>query len=244
MLDLIARAEERLDATVAAMTDAQAGEPSLLPGWTRAMVVTHVARNASSNAAMIDAALRGEERDQYPGGMAEREAQIEAGRGRTAAEVLADHRESAAELARVLRAVGDDQWDVTVPAGVGRVPIGNRVRIRYLEIEAHHADLGLGYTFRDWPPEFVAAILPHVMALTPLRRSPKAQPGRWALGSWTVSVGDDVVVTEDGNGDGAVTGPAVGLLAWLMGRASLDEAGLAVHGDPAVAEFAGWFPFP
>jgi maleylpyruvate isomerase len=243
VLAVIADAEARLDATVAAMTDEDAAAPSLLPGWDRAMVVTHVARNASSNAAMVAAILRGEERPQYPGGPAERAAGIEAGRGRTAAEVLADLRGAAAEWADVMRSVSDEQMSLVVPAGVGPRPVEQRVRARLLEVEVHHADLGLGYTFRDWPASFVEVALPHVMAMTALRRGDAAS-GSWGIGRWTVLVGDDVVVGEGGDADGFVTGPDSGVLAWLLGRETVASAGLVVQGDKRVAEFPGWFPFP
>ena len=45
-LDRIAAATERLLATADALTGDQVREPSLLPGWTRGHVLTHVARNA------------------------------------------------------------------------------------------------------------------------------------------------------------------------------------------------------
>jgi maleylpyruvate isomerase len=45
-LGRIQEATGRLLATAAALTDAQAREPSLLPGWTRGHVLTHIARNA------------------------------------------------------------------------------------------------------------------------------------------------------------------------------------------------------
>jgi maleylpyruvate isomerase len=245
VLAVIAAAEARVDATVAAMTDAQAAEPSRLDGWDRAMVVTHLARNASSNAAMIAAALRGEHLPQYPGGPAQRAAEIEAGRGRPAAALLADLRVSAAAYAAAVGAVRDDQWDMEVPAGVGPRPLSQRLRVRLLEVEVHHADLGLGYTFRDWPPEFVDVALPHVVEITGLRRGPAARPGRWRVGRWVVGVTpDDVTVAEDGESDGAVDGEPAALLAWLLGRETVESAGLTVEGEAAVASFASWFPFP
>ena len=45
-LDRLAAATERLLATATALGDAQVREASLLPGWTRGHVLTHLARNA------------------------------------------------------------------------------------------------------------------------------------------------------------------------------------------------------
>lgn len=246
MLDAVAAAEARLDRTVEAMTDAQAGEPCRLPGWTRAELVTHLARNAQSNADMVAAALRGEARPQYPGGPAQRAAEIAAGRGRTAAEVLADLRQAATEWAFVMDAVLDDQWQIVVPAGVGPRPVAQRVRSRLLEVEVHHADLGLDYTFRDWPDDFAADQLDRTVRALPERRTAAAVPGRWRIGGWLVAVGPDVTVAAaDGSAyDGAVAGDDRALLAWLLGRESAESAGLAVAGDARVAGLPAAFPFP
>jgi maleylpyruvate isomerase len=45
-LDRLAAATDRVLATATALSDAQAREPSLLPGWTRGHLLTHIARNA------------------------------------------------------------------------------------------------------------------------------------------------------------------------------------------------------
>ncbi|HVF05200.1 MAG TPA: maleylpyruvate isomerase family mycothiol-dependent enzyme [Frankiaceae bacterium] len=244
LLDAVAAAEARLDATVAAMTDDEAGRPSRLPGWTRAEVVTHLARNADSNAAMVAATLRGESRAQYPGGREQRSAEIAAGRGRSAAELLTDLREAATGWAFVMAAVLDDQWSLMVAAGVGPRPVSQRVHSRLLEVEVHHADLGLAYTFRDWPEEFAAEQLARTVRSLPERRTDAAVPGRWRVGSSVVAVGESVSVAEGGDADGAVDGPPGALLAWLLGRESAGSAGLSVSGDPRVAVLPAAFPYP
>ena len=53
--------------------------PSLLPEWTRGHVLTHIARNADSFVRVLEAARRGEVVTQYEGGVAGRNADIEAG---------------------------------------------------------------------------------------------------------------------------------------------------------------------
>ena len=45
-LGRLAAATTRLLATATAISDTQAREPSLLPGWSRGHVLTHIARNA------------------------------------------------------------------------------------------------------------------------------------------------------------------------------------------------------
>ncbi len=53
-------AHELLVAAVASLTDEGARSPSLLPDWTIAHVIAHLARNADSHVLMIEAANRGE----------------------------------------------------------------------------------------------------------------------------------------------------------------------------------------
>ena len=56
-------------------------EPSLLPGWSRAELVTHLCRNADAMSGMLEGALNGEIVAMYPDGMDKRNADIAAGPG-------------------------------------------------------------------------------------------------------------------------------------------------------------------
>ena len=55
----------RLLAGTAAVTDAQAREPSLLPGWTRGHLLTHLARNADGLRNLLTWARTGVMTPQY-----------------------------------------------------------------------------------------------------------------------------------------------------------------------------------
>src|SRR5579863_7317524 len=97
-LDRIAAATERLLATATALSDAQAREPSLLPGWTRGHVLTHIARNSGGMVNLLTWARSGVETPMYASPES-RAADIEAGAGRPAADLFADVRSSAQTLA-------------------------------------------------------------------------------------------------------------------------------------------------
>jgi maleylpyruvate isomerase len=71
-LDQLAAATGRLLATVATLGDAQAREPSLLPGWTRGHVLSHIARNADGLGNLLRWARTGTEIPMY--GSAEAQA--------------------------------------------------------------------------------------------------------------------------------------------------------------------------
>ena len=146
----------RVDALLAEMTDAQARGPSRLPGWTRGHVATHLARNADGNRNMIEGVLAGEERAMYPGGEAGREADIDAGADRSAAELLSDYRIAARALDDAWQRVPDDAWDGTgITLFQGPLPISTMVLSRCRELFVHMVDLDLGATPADLPTEYV-----------------------------------------------------------------------------------------
>jgi maleylpyruvate isomerase len=150
-------ATARADAVLSPMTDAEARKPSRLPGWTRGHIATHLARNADGNRNMIEGVLAGEERAMYPGGEAGREADIEAGANRSAAQLLADFRTSAQALDDAWTLVPDDAWSGTgVTLFAGSVPISTMVLSRCRELLVHLVDLDLGFTPADLPAEYVA----------------------------------------------------------------------------------------
>lgn len=225
----IGSATERLLAAIATLTDAQAREPSLLPGWTRGHVLTHLARNADGLANALRSARTGTELPMYASGTS-RDADIEAGAGRPAAGLVADVRESTAAFAREAALMPAGAW----AARVRRIPGGEQFPAwdilprRLGEVEIHHADLGLGYQPRDWPAEFAATQLPRV---TRSRAGDTGAPPCLINPAGT----EDLLPIGPARPQAAgltVHGSAADLLAWLTGRS--DGAGLRVTppGEP------------
>ena len=162
---LRARVDEstgRLLAGAAAITDAQARELSLLPGWSRGHLLTHLARNADGLRNLLTWARTGVMTPQYPSAAA-REEDIEAGAGRSAAELHADVVESAAALAAEATSLSEAAWQASVHGIHGKAhPAWFTLVRRLCEVEIHHVDLGIGYLVADWPDSFVAERLPEV----------------------------------------------------------------------------------
>lgn len=157
----VARAHAAIAATIDGLTDDVARGPSLLPGWTVGHVLTHVARNADSVVRRLQGAAAGEVVDQYPGGAAGREREIEDGAGRPAAELVADVLRSNAAVQAALATFPADAWErLTRSVGGGEVPVRAVVFSRWREVEVHTVDLGRGYRPADWPGDLVAAWLP------------------------------------------------------------------------------------
>ena len=227
-LALVATASDRVVATVRAVDDL--GGASLLPGWTRGHVVTHLARNADSFTWLLDGAVVGEIRDQYPGGPATRAAAIEAGADRPAGELAADLEASAARLAAAMRRLDAAAWERPVRVTRGQIPAVALVWSRLREVEVHHADLGLGYRPEAWLDGFVAQELAQRIGEL-AGRLPRGTAVRIvatdADGSWEVG---------DGPASLAVSGPAADLLGWLLGR----DGGRRLQAPAGLPPLAPW----
>lgn len=166
LLDLD-EATSRLVRTADALTDDEAAAPSLLPDWSRGHVLTHIARNADGMVRLVDWAITGVETPMYAS-LEAREADIDAGAGRSAAELAADVRGSAQRLREALERLADDEaaYDRVIlfgaprPGAVADSPARTLPYARIREVEIHHVDLGLAtYTEHDWPPQFVERTL-------------------------------------------------------------------------------------
>ncbi|MHB1928527.1 MAG: maleylpyruvate isomerase N-terminal domain-containing protein, partial [Acidimicrobiales bacterium] len=83
-IELCVAAHHRLLGTVGHLGDEHIGAPSRLPHWTVGHVLTHLARNADGHVVRLEGALRGEDVRRYPGGVEQRDADIEAGASRPA----------------------------------------------------------------------------------------------------------------------------------------------------------------
>ncbi|QKW40160.1 maleylpyruvate isomerase family mycothiol-dependent enzyme [Actinomadura sp. NAK00032] len=203
----ITAATRDLLATAARLGDADVRAPSLLPGWTRGHVLTHVARNADGGTRLLTWARTGVESHEYPS-LDARAAEIEAGAGRPAATLLADVRQSADRFADAFARMPDDAWARTVQWTTGaRHPAARAADARLTEVLIHHVDLDAGFTPDDWPADFTSRYLTDITA------SFARRPDGPDLRLHATDTGQ-----EDGTGEHLVTGPAASLLAWLLGR--------------------------
>jgi maleylpyruvate isomerase len=217
----------RLVAAVRGLDDAALGQPSLLPGWTRGHVVAHLARNADGLVNLATWARTGVETPMYAGGRSGRDAEIERDAGRSAPEQLADTEAAGRRLAAALAALPRAAHGVELTLGSGAtVPAGWLPLRRIREVEIHLVDLAAGYRPADWPLAFAERTLDE---LRPSIRGSAVgrlvDPGTGR--SWDLAPGRP-----------ALTGPAQGLLAWLVGRS--DGAWLSFDGAGSVPSAPPW----
>jgi maleylpyruvate isomerase len=204
-------------------TEADLRAPSLLPGWTRGHVLTHIARNADGIARTLAGALRGEVVARYPNGQAGRDADITAGAMRAATELIADVRESADRLDRMFGGVADAEgWGLPTDEWLaGDWPVR-----RWREVEIHRVDLAGAYQPDEWPASLISYLLPVLVDTVPSRThgafkitvTPEGSTTTDLPGSvWTLGSGEQV----------DVAGPDWALLAWLAGRPEVVEGVLS-----------------
>ncbi|MEU9292893.1 maleylpyruvate isomerase family mycothiol-dependent enzyme [Streptomyces sp. NPDC048266] len=210
----VREATERLLNAAASLDNAATAGPSRLPGWTRGHVLAHVARNAD---ALVNV-LQG--RPMYPDA-ATRDADIERDSGRPPAVHLADLRDTAARF----QAVGAEpaDWSRTVELRNGVTDSASRIPFRrWVEVDLHHVDLGVGYELEDLSEEFTIREIEFLAdRFTGLENVPATVLRSDDGGTWT---------TGGGSGGVTVTGPAADLLGWLAGRR--DGTALKTEGGP------------
>lgn len=157
-------ATARLLRTVEGLTDGDLRAPSLLPGWSRAHVVTHVARHADAMCNLLTWARTGVITSAYPS-HAEREAGIDAGAGRGPGELHADVSASADRLRADAVALPPEAWTAQVQIFERPpFPAAEVLLRRLVEVELHHVDLGSGYRPEDWPAAFAVRELAEPLA--------------------------------------------------------------------------------
>jgi maleylpyruvate isomerase len=177
--DQVDHATQRLLGTAREIADSQLRQPSLLPGWTRAHVLAHLARDADEMRHLLVGARSGEDRPAYASEQ-ERAAAIEHTAGLSTKELAADLAASAMALRVIGRQLPDDAWRFPVRLRDWEpFPAAELLTLRLVEVELHHYDLGTGYGPGDWPAAFAAMELAEPMRSQRedrLRRAQQAAP--------------------------------------------------------------------
>ena len=133
--------------------------PSLLPGWTRADVLAHLACGADAMRGLLAGARAGQQRP-VTASAADREAAA----AQAPKELMADLAASAMALRTVIRQLPDQAWSFRLQVGEANpFPAAELVTRRLVEIELHHCDLGIGYDAARWPAGFAQLPLPEPM---------------------------------------------------------------------------------
>jgi maleylpyruvate isomerase len=203
--------------------------PSALPGWTRAHVVAHVARNAEALTRLATWARTGVETPMYPS-REHRAAEIESS-AKAAVDVLRAELGTTAEaLDAALAALDATTWQAEVRSALGRpIPAAEIPWMRVREVWLHAVDLDAGVTVADLAPDVVDSLLDD--AAGTLSRAegcpdallaPTDRDRTWPLG---LAAGEPV----------RVQGAAASVLGWLVGRCGPDAVEARAADDTPAA---------
>ena len=223
----VAAGTDRFVRTVADLGPDGLSRPSLLPGWTRAHVVAHVARNADALARLASWARTGTETPMYAS-PEQREQEIEATAGLPVDLLHADLLASAATLEDAFASMDADAWAARVRSRQGReIRASVLPWMRVRELWLHAVDLDAALTVAPMPPDLVEELLRDVVGTVARNEGcppvvlevldrPDVRPTQLRLGP--ADRPDAVTVAAD----------ATDLLTWVSGRGV--PPGLHVHG--------------
>ncbi|MDP3889972.1 maleylpyruvate isomerase family mycothiol-dependent enzyme [Nocardioides sp.] len=206
LLDDLQHCDERLLRTVDTLSDDDLRADSLLPGWSRAHVLAHIALNGEGLAGVLEGLAADRDEPMYRSDEA-RDADIEA-LSASPGPALRERLDSAATRFREAAASAPDHgWERVVLRTPGRraFPAHTVVERRHREVEIHHADLDAGYSPDDWPADFLERTFREV--LQDRRDGPPVQ----------LRTPEDEAVIGDGRGP-TVTGSRADVTWWLLGR--------------------------
>jgi maleylpyruvate isomerase len=212
--------------TIEGLTDDQARGDSLLPGWTRGHVLTHIARNADALINLTVWARTGDRTPMYPSREV-RAATIDAQSGRPAGELQQDIVESHERFRAAVLDMTEDDWSRSWGDPDRIRPATDILTMRRTEVEVHNVDLGLDYTLAHWPEDFVEDLLAETV---------EDMTGRGTAPGFTLVGNDDEGRWTVGSGGQTITGPPPALLGWLIGRTD----GIGLHSDDPLPTLEPW----
>lgn len=144
----VQEATQRLLGDTISLSDDDWQAPSALPGWTRAHIASHLARNAEGLAGLLEQVRAGEPAALYDSADA-RDLAIERGSERSGLDLQIDLDTSAGQLAQAWSNVPAELWQEEVTMGTRRVALGLAPLARLQEVLVHHVDLACGFSFED-----------------------------------------------------------------------------------------------
>ncbi|RZT19883.1 maleylpyruvate isomerase [Kribbella sp. VKM Ac-2569] len=194
---------DQLLAVTADLDDATARADSALPGWSRGHVITHIANFSEAMTRQVDQALQGRLVEVYDGGRPARDAAIEAGADRPAAELRSHVSQAVTTLLASWDKVGPTDWPLPILHRNSNLSAG--LQATWRELTIHTTDLDLGITPTTWSDDFCLHLLDFLRARTPdnthlILKSPTH--------TWDNGTGTDITLE----------GTFTDLTAWYAGR--------------------------
>ncbi len=209
-------ATQRLLGDTIAISENDWHGPTALPGWTRAHVATHLARNAEvlrRLLTLLDARPQLEPDDVLRA--------LEAGARRTPLEIQIDLDTSAGLLNNTFNQLPTPAWSIPLEGSLRGLTVSDLPMMRLNEVVLHHVDLDCGFGFVDIDPQIVEWLLTWNVYR---RKDLETGPGIDLVGT-----GGTVHRVGSGSGTTTVSGTEANLLGWLTGRLPRSAVSGAEH---------------
>jgi maleylpyruvate isomerase len=203
-------ATQRLLGYTIAFTEDEWHQPARLPGWSRAHVATHLARNADYLAAVLIAVTNGEPQP-APADAATQRTELEAGADRTGLELQIDLDAASGALQGAIEFVTD--WSLPTVVNGTQLALSAVPLARLHEINLHLLDLDCGFGVESVPADAAEWLLRWAL----FRLQDASRPAMTLTSDTakaTIGTGTDVALKIHGS-DAVVWG-------WLTGRLSPD----------------------
>lgn len=212
-------ATQRLLGDTIAITEADWRAPVALPGWTRAHVATHIARNADTLRRDVEEVMADRP---FPVAVSalEQRRDLEDGARRSSLELQIDLDTSAGRLHEAFDSLTEEQWGLVGPDGrrARDLPLA-----RLNEVVLHHIDLDCGFGFGDLDPATARWLLDWNAD-----RLSATRLGRTAV-ELRSDTGHVVLAGTSEHPAVTVTGTDANLLGWLTGRLDRQSVTGAEH---------------
>lgn len=224
VLSELTAATQRLDVSAERLEQSDdLAASSLLPGWTRAHVLVHLARNSDGLRNLLLSARTGEPLRMYASPTT-RDVDIAVGVTRPADVIIADVLEASKRFLVEATATPAELWSATAAFTSGnpnppKVSVARIFEMRLAEVEVHHVDLNGEYEFADTPVQLAERLIVQLAA----RRADQGA-------SFTLQLDGAFSVHSSPTAEAPtiIRGSKAAALAWLAGR-GID--GLRVDGD-------------
>lgn len=192
-------------------------EPSALPGWSRAHVVAHLARNADALVNLATWARTGIPTPMYPN-MSERAKDIDRTVLNEPDLIRSDFERSGETLDSAIENLSTRDWERRVETAMGRNVAATEILwLRIREVWIHANDLGIGVSLMDAPADLLRSLLAEAVAMLSTRDECPNLELRVACND----AGDQNqawLLGRPGSSPVVVTGSLFGLVTWVLGR--------------------------
>ncbi|MCI5825195.1 MAG: maleylpyruvate isomerase family mycothiol-dependent enzyme [Arcanobacterium sp.] len=216
---------------VDSVSDEELSEPTLLPGWSRNMLIAHLGYNALAVRRLTEWGRTGVENRMYATDR-QRQEEIDSGATMSGAELRELVHTAVAQLDAAWEGLDNAAWGAMVVSAQGRdIPVSETAWMRAKEVWVHTIDLDKGGSFRDFPAPMLTDLIDDVQA-------------KWRLRSETPNITIEVTDRpgtayehlEIGKGGPLVRATAADMAQWLTGRGyrqlSVLEAPMGVPNIP------------